>query len=40
MSCREVILSGFFLSIGLFNHTVTPAMEQRTDEIRLDQNIS
>ena len=30
---REVILSGFFSSIGLFNHTITPAMEKRTDEI-------
>ncbi|MFA4824744.1 MAG: ATP-binding cassette domain-containing protein [Methanoregula sp.] len=33
VSGREVILSGFFSSIGLFNHTVTPAMEERTDEI-------
>lgn len=33
VSGREVILSGFFSSIGLFNHTVTPAMEKRTDEI-------
>jgi iron complex transport system ATP-binding protein len=33
VSGREVILSGFFSSIGLFNHSVTPAMEQRTDEI-------
>ncbi|MDP3564330.1 MAG: ATP-binding cassette domain-containing protein [Methanoregula sp.] len=33
VSGREVILSGFFSSIGLFNHHVTPAMEQRTDEI-------
>ncbi len=30
---REVILSGFFSSIGLFNQNVTPAMEQRTDDI-------
>lgn len=30
---REVILSGFFSSIGLFNQTVTPAMEKRTDAI-------
>jgi iron complex transport system ATP-binding protein len=30
---REVILSGFFSSIGLFFHTITPEMEQRTDEI-------
>lgn len=33
VSGREVILSGFFSSIGLFNHTVTPEMEARTDEI-------
>jgi iron complex transport system ATP-binding protein len=33
VSGREVILSGFFSSIGLFNHTVTPSMEERTDEI-------
>lgn len=30
---REVILSGFFSSIGLFRHRVTPAMERKTDEI-------
>jgi iron complex transport system ATP-binding protein len=30
---REVILSGFFSSVGLFNQIVTPAMEQKTDEI-------
>jgi iron complex transport system ATP-binding protein len=30
---RDVILSGFFSSIGLFNHTITPTMEMRTDEI-------
>jgi iron complex transport system ATP-binding protein len=35
VSGREVILSGFFSSIGLFNHTITPAMEERTDEILL-----
>lgn len=33
MSGREVILSGFFSSIGLFHHAVTPAMEERTEEI-------
>jgi len=33
LSGREVILSGFFSSVGLFNQTITPAMEQRTDEI-------
>ncbi|MFA4849041.1 MAG: ATP-binding cassette domain-containing protein [Methanoregula sp.] len=33
VSGRDVILSGFFSSIGLFNHTVIPAMEMRTDEI-------
>ncbi|MCU0632612.1 MAG: ATP-binding cassette domain-containing protein [Methanolinea sp.] len=30
---REVILSGFFSSIGLFNHRVTPLMEERADQI-------
>ncbi len=30
---KEVILSGFFSSIGLFNMPVTPAMEQKADEI-------
>ncbi len=30
---REVILSGFFSSIGLFHHEITPAMERKTDEI-------
>ncbi|MDD4126976.1 MAG: ATP-binding cassette domain-containing protein [Methanomicrobium sp.] len=30
---RDVILSGFFSSIGLFMHNVTPAMEDKTDEI-------
>lgn len=30
---REVILSGFFSSIGLFNHVVTPDMERKTEEI-------
>jgi iron complex transport system ATP-binding protein len=30
---REVILSGFFSSVGLFNQVITPAMERRTDEI-------
>lgn len=33
MSGREVILSGFFSSIGLFHHVVTPAMEDKTEEI-------
>ena len=34
ISGREVVLSGFFSSIGLFlSHEVTPAMERRTDEI-------
>ncbi|NMB80171.1 MAG: ATP-binding cassette domain-containing protein, partial [Methanomicrobiales archaeon] len=31
---REVILSGFFSSIGLFNHRVTPAMEKKADAIQ------
>jgi len=30
---REVVLSGFFSSIGLFFHDVTGEMEQRADEI-------
>jgi iron complex transport system ATP-binding protein len=30
---KEVILSGFFSSVGLFNRTITPAMEQRALEI-------
>lgn len=30
---REVILSGFFSSIGLFNHRITPDMEERADQI-------
>jgi len=30
---REVILSGFFSSIGLFFHTITPKMHERTEEI-------
>lgn len=34
ISGREVVLSGFFSSVGLFlSHEVTPGMEQRTDEI-------
>jgi iron complex transport system ATP-binding protein len=30
---REVILSGYFSSIGLFNQEVTPAMERKADGI-------
>jgi iron complex transport system ATP-binding protein len=33
MSGKEVILSGFFSSVGLFNRSVTPAMERKADEI-------
>ncbi len=34
ISGREVVLSGFFSSIGLFlSHEVTPAMERKADEI-------
>jgi iron complex transport system ATP-binding protein len=33
ISGREVILSGFFSSIGLFFHTITPEMENKADEI-------
>ncbi len=30
---RDVILSGFFSGIGLFNQEITPAMEEKADEI-------
>ncbi len=30
---KEVVLSGFFSSVGVFNRTVTPAMNRRADEI-------
>jgi iron complex transport system ATP-binding protein len=30
---REVVLSGFFSSVGLFNQVVTPEMEQKADGI-------
>jgi iron complex transport system ATP-binding protein len=33
ISGKEVILSGFFSSIGLFRHIVTPAMEEKADRI-------
>jgi len=33
ISGREVILSGFFSSVGLFHHEVTTIMEEKTDEI-------
>lgn len=33
ISGREVILSGFFSSIGLFFHTITPEMVHKADEI-------
>ncbi|MDD3932467.1 ABC transporter ATP-binding protein [Methanoculleus sp. UBA303] len=34
ISGREVVLSGFFSSVGLFlSHEVTPGMEQKADEI-------
>lgn len=33
ISGREVVLSGFFSSIGLFRHEVTASMEEKTDEI-------
>ena len=33
ISGREVILSGFFSSVGLYNRVVTDEMEQRCDEI-------
>lgn len=33
ITVREAVLSGFFSSIGLFMHRVTPAMERRADEL-------
>lgn len=30
---REVVLSGFFSSVGLFNHRITPEMEDRADQV-------
>jgi iron complex transport system ATP-binding protein len=30
---KEVILSGYFSSVGLFNRSVTPAMDEKADEI-------
>jgi iron complex transport system ATP-binding protein len=33
ISGREVILSGFFSSVGLFHHEITAEMEQKTDRI-------
>ena len=30
---RDVILSGFFSSIGLFNRDITPEMDRKTDDI-------
>ena len=33
ISGREVVLSGFFSSIGLFTHDVTPDMEEKADRI-------
>ncbi len=33
MTAREVILSGYFSSIGLFQHNITPKMEHETSEI-------
>ncbi len=33
ISGREVVLSGFFSSVGLFSHKVTPDMERKADEI-------
>ncbi len=33
-SAREIVLSGFFSSIGIWpNHVVTPAMESKTNEV-------
>ncbi|NYT05373.1 MAG: ATP-binding cassette domain-containing protein [Methanomicrobiales archaeon] len=33
ITAREVVLSGFFSSVGLFCHCITEAMERRTDEV-------
>ena len=33
LSGREVVLSGFFSGVGLFNQEITPAMERKADEI-------
>jgi iron complex transport system ATP-binding protein len=33
ISGREVVLSGFFSSIGIFAHEVTPDMERKADDI-------
>lgn len=33
MTGREMILSGFFSSVGLFHHLVTPDMQDRADKI-------
>jgi iron complex transport system ATP-binding protein len=33
ISGRDVILSGFFSSVGLFHHLITPEMEEKTDRI-------
>ena len=33
LSGREVVLSGFFSSVGLFNHPVTAKMEEKVDRI-------
>lgn len=30
---RDVVLSGFFSSVGLFRQEVTPAMDEKTDEV-------
>lgn len=33
LSGRDVVLSGYFSSIGLYNRDITPEMEKRTDRI-------
>lgn len=33
ISGKEVLLSGFFSSIGLFHHKITPDMEQKINEV-------
>jgi iron complex transport system ATP-binding protein len=33
LPAREVVISGFFSSVGLFMHRVTPQMEEKADEL-------
>lgn len=40
LPAREVVISGFFSSIGLFMHKVTPQMERRADELMAFLNVT